>query len=61
MDDELRPDNGPYADELAACELLIHEIEEAEKEFRAACPIAARMHLYVMLTKASALMRGEAV
>jgi len=61
MTDELRPVDGAYAHELAECESLIHEIEEAEKQFRAACPIAARMDLYVVLTQASALMRGEAV
>jgi len=61
MSEELRPDNGPYAEELSVCESLIHEIEEAEKEYRAACPIAARMHLYTVLTKTSALMKGEAV
>ena len=61
MNDELRLVDGAYAEELSVCESLINEIEEAEKEYRAACPIAARMHLYVVLTKVSALMCGEAV
>lgn len=61
MSDTARPDNGQYAHELAECEAIVGLIEEAEAQFRAAAPIAARAALYDAQVRIAAVMRGEAV
>jgi hypothetical protein len=60
MTDELRPDNG-HAHELAECEAMVGDIERAEQQYRAGCPIAARSHLHDVGTRLAALFRGDAV
>jgi hypothetical protein len=61
MKEDLRPDNGPHAHELAECEAMVGDIEKAEQQYRAGCPVAARSHLYDVNTRIAALFRGEAV
>lgn len=48
-----------YAEELKGCEALVAEVEAAEREFRAGNPIAARMHLMDVSSKARGLVTGE--
>jgi hypothetical protein len=61
MTDELRPDNGQHATELAACEEIVNQVEEAEREFRGGFPIAGRMHLYQAAAHIRAVLNGEAI
>lgn len=61
MADELRPDNGAYASELATCEEIVSQVEEAEREYRNGFPIAGRMHLYQAAAHIRAVLNGEAI
>lgn len=50
-----------YETELADCERICAELEEAEREFRAGNAIAARMHLMDVAGKARALALRESI
>lgn len=50
-----------HAHELAECEAMVGDIERAEAQYRAGCPIAARSHLMDVTARLSALFRGEAI
>lgn len=50
-----------FAHELAECESLVTDIERAEAQYRAGCPVAARSHLVDVNTRIAALFRGESI
>lgn len=58
MSEPARPVDTP---ELLACEALVAEVEAAEREFRTGNPIAARMHLMDVASKARVLVTGDAL